>query len=123
VRALLRFVLLIFFSSCGLLACKSECSKQSDCNVDGGQSCLYPVGAGCSAQGYCEKQDTCTKSGGAPPLLCGCSSKVTLAPECLPGNGLTEPTTNGMCSAAPADAGIPGDGAVVDGSVVDADEQ
>jgi hypothetical protein len=78
------------------LACHSECSKQSDCNTDGGEACLWPTGVGCGAtQGHCEKQDHC-QSTGAPTLLCSCSG-VQLALACIPGNGITEQTVNGTC--------------------------
>jgi len=79
------------------LACHSECSKQGDCNTDGGESCLWPTGVGCgSTQGHCEKQNHCQSSAGPPTLLCSCSG-VQLALECIPSNGITEETTNGAC--------------------------
>jgi hypothetical protein len=104
------------------LACKTECSKQSDCNTDGGEACLWGATAGCGAQGHCQKQDSCAKGGGAPPLLCGCTTHVTVAPECIPSNGLTEPTTSGACSTAGDDAGTGNDAADA-GTESDAEDQ
>jgi hypothetical protein len=91
------------------LACHSECTKQSDCNTDGGEMCLWPAGVGCGkTEGHCEKQDRCQNTG-APINLCSCSG-VTLAPGCIPGNGITEQTTNGICVAeAGSDAGAESD--------------
>jgi hypothetical protein len=114
------------------LACKSECSKQSDCNLDGGESCLWPTGVGCgSVKGHCEKQNHCQSVAGAPTLYCSCSG-VQLALECTPNNGITEQTTNGMCTAdgggeidpqsdasTESDAGAPGDA----GTAGDVEEQ
>jgi hypothetical protein len=93
------------------LACHSECTKQSDCNTDGGEACLWPTGVGCSAkEGHCEKQSHCQNTG-APTLLCSCGG-VQLGLECIPSNGITEQTANGMCAVeGGADAGTETDSA------------
>ena len=109
-------ILLAFLLVPSALACKSECSKQSDCNLDGGESCLWPTGVGCgNTQGHCEKQNHCQSSAGPPTLLCACSGNTQLALECIPSNGITEQTTNGVCSSesdagAGAETGNEGDG-------------
>ena len=79
------------------LACNgSKCSKSSDCNTDGGYLCLFPAGGGCSAEGHCDKQDSCHETAGPPTVYCTCSG-TELALQCVPGNGITDLTTNGAC--------------------------
>jgi hypothetical protein len=106
IRVLLALLLVPF-----ALACKSECSKQSDCNTDGGESCLWPTGVGCgSTQGHCEKQNHCQSSAGPPTLLCTCNPPpTTLALECNPSNGITEQTTHGACAGGSGEAGAADD--------------
>jgi hypothetical protein len=90
------FILLTLLFVPFALACHSECTKQSDCNTDGGELCLWPAGVGCgSVEGHCEKQNHCASTG-APDLVCSCSG-VTLALNCIPSNGISEQTTNGAC--------------------------
>ena len=80
------------------LACNAaNCSKSSDCNTDGGETCLFPAGGGCSAQGHCEKQDSCQATSGPPTPFCSCSGQ-NLALQCVPGNGITDRTTSGVCA-------------------------
>jgi hypothetical protein len=110
----LRILLALLVLPSTVLACKTECSKQSDCNTDGGESCLWPAGVGCGdVKGTCQKKDSCQASAGAPTLLCSCSG-TQLALECIPGNGVAEQTTNGTCAAdggvgEAGDAGDAGD--------------
>ena len=94
------------------LACHSVCRKQSDCNTDGGELCLWPTGVGCApTEGHCEKQDHCAVTG-PPTLVCSCSGGGQLALNCIPGNGITEQTTNGACEMdAGSDAGTESDSA------------
>lgn len=105
------------------LACKTECSKQSDCNTDGGESCLWPAGVGCGdTKGTCQKKDSCQASAGPPTLLCSCSG-TQLALECIPGNGIAEQTTNGVCATdgGTRDSGDAGAGDASDGGIITGD--
>jgi len=95
IASLLLLPLLLF---CAVGCNPAACSKSSDCNTDGGEKCLFPAGGGCSAQGHCEKQDSCQTGSGPPTLFCSCDG-TNLAIQCVPGNGLTDRTTAGMCAA------------------------
>jgi hypothetical protein len=107
------FILLTLLLVPFALACHSECTKQSDCNTDGGELCLWPAGVGCGkTEGHCEKQDHCASTG-APALYCSCSGQ-SLALNCVPGNGISEQTTNGACEM---------DGGTEAGAESDAGEQ
>jgi hypothetical protein len=97
----LRFALLALLSALAAfgIACNgANCSKSSDCNTDGGESCLFPAGGGCSSQGHCEKQDTCKEGAGPPTVFCSCTGQL-LALECVPGNGITDRANPGVCAA------------------------
>ncbi len=74
----------------------STCSKNSDCNTDGGYLCLFPAGGGCSSEGQCDKQNSCQKTAGPPTVYCTCGG-TELALQCVPSNGITDQTTNGAC--------------------------
>jgi hypothetical protein len=93
----LRIVLLLALLPSALACNPANCSKSSDCNQDGGEQCLFGAGAGCSAQGHCEKQDTCQATAGPPTPYCTCDG-VNVAVKCVPSNGLTDRTNNGVCA-------------------------
>jgi hypothetical protein len=104
-----RIILALLLLACGIGCQGANCSKSSDCNTDGGESCLFPVGGGCSSQGHCEKQNSCNKGAGPPTVLCTCGG-TNLALQCLPSNGITDQTTNGVCAVDGGSAEAGSDG-------------
>jgi hypothetical protein len=94
----LRILLLLALIPSAVACNAANCSKSSDCNQDGGEQCLFPAGGGCSAQGHCEKQDSCKPTAGPPTPFCSCTGQ-NLALQCVPGNGITDRTNNVVCAA------------------------
>ena len=87
----------------GTLACNgANCTRPGDCNLDGGELCLYPAGAGCVTQGHCEKQKSCTVTAGQPSVFCTCEAGVSINLACVPSNGIPDRTTSGVCRAPDA---------------------
>jgi hypothetical protein len=112
---LLPLALIPFAAGCN----GSKCSKNSDCNTDGGYLCLFPAGGGCSSEGQCDKQNSCHETAGPPTVYCTCGG-TELALQCVPSNGITDQTTNGACMMPEGgtDAGADGaaDGGLDSGS-------
>ncbi len=77
----------------------APCSTNDECGS--GFTCLFPVGGGCTAQGRCGTEDTCTPES-SPVVFCVCGVGGLLELQCAPSHGYVERTTTGPCASADA---------------------
>lgn len=78
----------------------ATCTTASECASD--LQCLFPIGAGCTSQGYCRIQSNGCLAGAQSLILCGCD-KTTLDTSCIdPSAALPERTATGPACATEA---------------------
>ncbi|HXX67010.1 MAG TPA: hypothetical protein VEK07_07510 [Polyangiaceae bacterium] len=71
----------------------AACLSAPDCQA--GLSCLYPIGAGCDAQGACDVPPNGCLPGASRLVLCGCAD-ATVDLSCIGDNAtLPQPTATG----------------------------
>jgi hypothetical protein len=79
----------------------ASCTASSDCET--GLACLYALGSGCGASGYCAIPVRDCSGTRAGLVLCGCAGEA-LDLSCVPSSAaIAQPTATG--SACPVDGG------------------
>ncbi len=87
-------------SCTGTLPAGAECSGSSECET--GLTCLYALGAGCTASGHCVVPSSDCSGPSTGLSLCGCGAPLDLT--CIPSiAALPQRTATGM--ACVVDAG------------------